>query len=192
MPFSKYSPKQKKLARVAKPRNKITGADLRALAKKKKKGRKKRCQDIKIKEQCLKEDTLKPAMEMGPMQGTQMQTNAFNPMPTTSQAEIFRMNPGLQQELETLMKAGIAEKRADLAFLGIDDSMMSDTEVQNYIIPPELQELLNQQPPPPEMREESFKTDRMLTEGLDEITPGMTETLDPNMMGALRTFQAGK
>ena len=45
-----------------------------------------------------------------------MQTNAFNPMPTTSQAEIFRMNPGLQQELETLMKAGIAEKRADLAF----------------------------------------------------------------------------
>ena len=28
--------------------------------------------------------------------------------------EIFRMNPGLQQELETLMKAGIAEKRADL------------------------------------------------------------------------------
>ena len=46
-----------------------------------------------------REDTLKPAMEMGPMQGTQMQTNAFNPMPTTSQAEIFRMNPGLQQEL---------------------------------------------------------------------------------------------
>ena len=42
------------------------------------------------------------------------------------------------------------------------------------------------------MREESFKTDRMLTEGLDEITPGMAETLDPNMMGALRTFQAGK
>ena len=83
----------------------------------------------------------------------QMQTNAFNPMPTTSQAEIFRMNPGLQQELEMLMKAGVAEKRADLAFLGIDDSMMSDTEVQNYIIPPELQELLNQQPPPPEMRE---------------------------------------
>ena len=27
MPFSKYSPKQKKLARVASPRNKITGAD---------------------------------------------------------------------------------------------------------------------------------------------------------------------
>ena len=41
MPFSKYSPKQKKLARVIKPRNKITGADLRALAKKKKKGRRK-------------------------------------------------------------------------------------------------------------------------------------------------------
>ena len=34
MPFSKYSAKQKKLARVAAPRNKITGADL-------KKGRKK-------------------------------------------------------------------------------------------------------------------------------------------------------
>jgi hypothetical protein len=27
MPFSKYSPKQKKLARVAPPRNKITGAE---------------------------------------------------------------------------------------------------------------------------------------------------------------------
>jgi len=139
-----------------------------------------------------REDTLKPAMQMGMQEGTQMQENAFNPMPTTSQAEIFRMNPGLQQELEMLMKAGVAEKRADLAFLGIDDSMMSDTEVQNYIIPPELQELLNQQPPPPEMREESFKTDRMLTEGLDEMTPGATEALDPNMMGALRTFQAGK
>jgi hypothetical protein len=37
MPFSKYSPKQKKLARVAPPRNKITGADL-----KKVKGGKKR------------------------------------------------------------------------------------------------------------------------------------------------------
>ena len=36
MPYSKYSPKQKKLARVAKPRNKITGADLRKLRKKKK------------------------------------------------------------------------------------------------------------------------------------------------------------
>ena len=42
MPFSKYSPKQKKLARVAPPRNKITGADLKKLrAKSKKKGRKK-------------------------------------------------------------------------------------------------------------------------------------------------------
>ena len=29
MPFSKYSPKQKKLARVAPPRNKITAADLK-------------------------------------------------------------------------------------------------------------------------------------------------------------------
>jgi len=139
-----------------------------------------------------REDILKPAMQMGMQEGMQMQENAFNPMPTTSQAEIFRMNPGLQQELETLMKAGIAEKRANLAFLGIDDSMMSDTEVQNYIIPPELQELLNQQPPPPEMREESYKTDRMLTEGLDEMTPGATGALDPNMMGALRTFEAGK
>lgn len=39
MPFSKYSPKQKKLARVAKPRTKITGADFKKLkaGKKKKK-----------------------------------------------------------------------------------------------------------------------------------------------------------
>lgn len=29
MPMKNYSPKQRKLARVAKPRNKITGADLR-------------------------------------------------------------------------------------------------------------------------------------------------------------------
>ena len=36
MPFSKYSPKQKKLARVARPRNKITGADFRTLKTKKK------------------------------------------------------------------------------------------------------------------------------------------------------------
>ena len=40
MPFSKYSAKQKKLARVAPPRNKITGADFAKLrgnkAKKKK------------------------------------------------------------------------------------------------------------------------------------------------------------
>ena len=37
MPFSKYSSKQKKLARVAKPRDKITGADFKALRKKRKK-----------------------------------------------------------------------------------------------------------------------------------------------------------
>lgn len=37
MPSSKYSPKQKKLARVAEPRDKITGADLKALKKKPKK-----------------------------------------------------------------------------------------------------------------------------------------------------------
>ena len=37
MPFSKYSPEQKKLARVAAPRNKITGADFKKLKKKKKK-----------------------------------------------------------------------------------------------------------------------------------------------------------
>jgi len=39
MPFSKYSPKQKKLARVAKPRTKITSADFKKLrvGKKKKK-----------------------------------------------------------------------------------------------------------------------------------------------------------
>jgi|TARA_Y100000361_G_scaffold153834_1_gene176841 hypothetical protein len=36
MPFSKYSPKQKKLARVAKPRTKITGADFKKLKKNKK------------------------------------------------------------------------------------------------------------------------------------------------------------
>ena len=42
MPFSKYSPKQKKLARVAPPRNKITGADLKKLrAKPKKEGKEK-------------------------------------------------------------------------------------------------------------------------------------------------------
>ena len=33
MPFSKYSPKQKKIARVAAPRNKITGADFKKLKK---------------------------------------------------------------------------------------------------------------------------------------------------------------
>ena len=31
MPYSKYSDKQKKLAAVAQPRKKITGADLKAL-----------------------------------------------------------------------------------------------------------------------------------------------------------------
>tara|TARA_Y100000401_G_scaffold71961_1_gene58034 strand:- start:142 stop:252 length:111 start_codon:yes stop_codon:yes gene_type:complete len=36
MPFTKYSPKQKKLARVAKPRKKITGADFKKLKKRKK------------------------------------------------------------------------------------------------------------------------------------------------------------
>ena len=45
MPSSKYSPKQKKLARVAPPRNKITGADFKKLrrtnAQKNTKGRKK-------------------------------------------------------------------------------------------------------------------------------------------------------
>ena len=33
MPFKKYSPKQKRLAKVAKPRNKITGADFKKLKK---------------------------------------------------------------------------------------------------------------------------------------------------------------
>ena len=37
MSLKKYSPKQKKLARVAKPRNKITGADFAKLRAKKKK-----------------------------------------------------------------------------------------------------------------------------------------------------------
>ena len=36
MPFSKYSPKQKKLARVAVPRTKITAADFKKLRSKKK------------------------------------------------------------------------------------------------------------------------------------------------------------
>lgn len=40
MPYSKYSPKQKKLAAVAPPRKKITGADLKKLNAKKK-GKKK-------------------------------------------------------------------------------------------------------------------------------------------------------
>tara|TARA_Y100000592_G_scaffold77603_1_gene121745 strand:- start:94 stop:222 length:129 start_codon:yes stop_codon:yes gene_type:complete len=42
MPFSKYSPKQKKIARVAAPRNKITGADFKALNKNGKKSKKRR------------------------------------------------------------------------------------------------------------------------------------------------------
>ena len=37
MPLGKYSKKQKALARVAKPRNKITGADFKKLKKRKKK-----------------------------------------------------------------------------------------------------------------------------------------------------------
>jgi len=37
MPFSKYSPKQKKLARVAKPRTKITAADFKKLKANKRK-----------------------------------------------------------------------------------------------------------------------------------------------------------
>ena len=37
MPKSKLSPKQKKLARVAEPRDSITGADFAALKKNKKK-----------------------------------------------------------------------------------------------------------------------------------------------------------
>ena len=40
MPFSKYSPKQKKLARLAGDKKKITGADLKKLARLKKKKRK--------------------------------------------------------------------------------------------------------------------------------------------------------
>jgi hypothetical protein len=40
MPFSKYSKKQKALARVAKPRTKITGADFAKLKKGKKKTKK--------------------------------------------------------------------------------------------------------------------------------------------------------
>lgn len=35
MPTKNYSPKQKRLAAMAKPRNKITGADLKKLRKKK-------------------------------------------------------------------------------------------------------------------------------------------------------------
>ena len=41
MPFSKYSPKQKKLAGLAGNKKKITGADLKKLASLKKKKKKK-------------------------------------------------------------------------------------------------------------------------------------------------------
>tara|TARA_Y100000004_G_C8846906_1_gene382988 strand:- start:620 stop:751 length:132 start_codon:yes stop_codon:yes gene_type:complete len=36
MPYKKYSSKQKKVAAVAEPRKKITGADFKAMKKKKK------------------------------------------------------------------------------------------------------------------------------------------------------------
>ena len=39
MPFEKYSAKQKKLARIAVPRDKITAADLEVLRGDKKKGK---------------------------------------------------------------------------------------------------------------------------------------------------------
>jgi len=42
MPYSKYSAKQKKLARVAPPRDKITGADFKDMKKKKKKMKKRK------------------------------------------------------------------------------------------------------------------------------------------------------
>lgn len=35
MPLSKYSPKQKRIAKVAKPRDKITGADFKKLKQRK-------------------------------------------------------------------------------------------------------------------------------------------------------------
>mgnify|MGYP001225078944 CR=1 FL=1 len=35
MPFTKYSPKQKRIAKVAKPRDKITGADFKKLKQRK-------------------------------------------------------------------------------------------------------------------------------------------------------------
>jgi hypothetical protein len=37
MPYSKYSPKQRRLAAMAKPRKKITGADIKKATKMKKK-----------------------------------------------------------------------------------------------------------------------------------------------------------
>jgi hypothetical protein len=39
MPYSKYSPKQKRLAAVAKPRKKITAADFKKLQKQKKRNK---------------------------------------------------------------------------------------------------------------------------------------------------------
>jgi len=42
MPIKKYSPKQKKIARVAPPHNKITGADFKKLRNKNGKKSKKR------------------------------------------------------------------------------------------------------------------------------------------------------
>lgn len=39
MPYNKYSPKQKRLAAMAAPRKKITGADLKAVKKAKKRKR---------------------------------------------------------------------------------------------------------------------------------------------------------
>jgi hypothetical protein len=41
MPYSKYSPKQKRLAAVAEPRDKITQADIITLRRRSKKKRKK-------------------------------------------------------------------------------------------------------------------------------------------------------
>jgi len=49
MPFSKYSKKQKKLAKIAKPRNKITGADFKKIAmNKKRKNNGKKGKKIKV------------------------------------------------------------------------------------------------------------------------------------------------
>ena len=49
MPLSKYSPKQKKLAMVAEPRDKITGADFKKLQKgKKKKPSMKKIMEVRI------------------------------------------------------------------------------------------------------------------------------------------------
>jgi len=45
MPFSKYSSKQKKLAKIAKPRNAITGADFKKL-KSKKNGKKNKIKKV--------------------------------------------------------------------------------------------------------------------------------------------------